>query len=156
MSQVDAVLKPRKKIALVAHDNKKDDMLAWVKFNQETLIQHELYATGTTGRLLEYELGLDIHKLLSGPLGGDQQIGAKISEGEIDCMIFFWDPLEAQPHDPDVKALLRLAAVWNIPAATNRTTADFLISSPLMNEEYTRKLTDYNEYLQRLSQKYQS
>ena len=156
MSQVNAILQPRKKIALVAHDHKKDDMLAWVKFNQETLIQHKLYATGTTGRLLEHELGLDIHKLLSGPLGGDQQIGAKISEGEIDCMIFFWDPLEAQPHDPDVKALLRLAAVWNIPAATNRTTADFLISSPLMNAEYTRKLTDYNEYLQRLGQKYQS
>ncbi len=156
MSQVDAVLKPRKKIALVAHDNKKDDMLAWVKFNQETLSKHKLYATGTTGWLLEQELGLKIHKLQSGPLGGDQQIGAKISEGEINCMIFFWDPLEAQPHDPDVKALLRLAAVWNIPAATNRTTADFLIASPLMNEEYTRKLTDYNEYLQRLSQKYPS
>ncbi|KAA3661129.1 MAG: methylglyoxal synthase [Chloroflexi bacterium] len=156
MSQVNAILKPRKKIALVAHDNKKDDMLAWVKFNRETLSQHKLFATGTTGLLLEKELGLKIHKLQSGPLGGDQQIGAKISEGKIDCMIFFWDPLQAQPHDPDVKALLRLAAVWNIPAATNRTTADFLISSPLMNEEYTRKLTDYNEYLQRLSQKYQS
>jgi methylglyoxal synthase len=156
MSQINAVLDSRKKIALVAHDNKKDDMLVWVEFNRETLSQHKLYATGTTGWLLEHELGLDIHKLQSGPLGGDQQIGAKISEGEIDCLIFFWDPLQPQPHDPDVKALLRLAAVWNIPAATNRTTADFLISSPLMSQEYTRKLTDYNEYLERLSKKYES
>ena len=154
MSEVKSILKPRKKIALVAHDNKKDDMLEWVEFNRETLVNHKLYATGTTGWLLEQELGLKIHKLQSGPLGGDQQIGAKISEGKIDCMIFFWDPLQAQPHDPDVKALLRLAAVWNIPAATNRTTADFLISSPLMNEEYQRKLTDYKEYLERLSKKY--
>ncbi|MCA9924317.1 MAG: methylglyoxal synthase [Anaerolineales bacterium] len=156
MSQVEAILQPRKKIALVAHDHKKDDLLAWVKFNRDTLTRHVLYATGTTGWLLEKEVGLEIHKMQSGPLGGDQQIGAKISEGEIDCLIFFWDPLEAQPHDPDVKALLRLAVVWNIPIASNRTTADFIISSPLMHGEYTRQLTDYNEYLQRLSQTYKA
>ena len=156
MSQVEAILQPRKKIALVAHDHKKDDLLAWVKFNRDTLTRHVLYATGTTGWLLEKEVGLEIHKMQSGPLGGDQQIGAKISEGEIDCLIFFWDPLEAQPHDPDVKALLRLAVVWNIPIASNRTTADFIISSPLMHGEYTRQLTDYDEYLQRLSQTYKA
>ena len=156
MSQVEAILQPRKKIALVAHDHKKDDLLAWVKFNRDTLTRHVLYATGTTGWLLEKEVGLEIHKMQSGPLGGDQQIGEKISEGEIDCIIFFWDPLEAQPHDPDVKALLRLAVVWNIPIASNRTTADFIISSPLMHGEYTRQLTDYNEYLQRLSQTYKA
>lgn len=154
MNHVQANMPAQKHIALVAHDNKKDDLLEWTRFNMETLIQHTLYATGTTGWLLETELGLAIHKLQSGPLGGDQQIGAKISEGEINCLIFFWDPLQAQPHDPDVKALLRLAAVWNIPMATNRTTADFLISSPLMHEEYPRQLVDYEEYKQRLSRLY--
>ncbi|MBM3128492.1 MAG: methylglyoxal synthase [Chloroflexi bacterium] len=139
----------RKKIALVAHDNKKRDLVAWAKFNHDLLAQHELYATGTTGNLLEEELELTVTKLQSGPLGGDQQIGAKIAEGEIDFLIFFWDPLEPLPHDPDVKALLRIAVVWNIPVACNRTSADYIISSPLMNEPYERILPDYAAHLKR-------
>ena len=138
-----------KKIALVAHDNKKRDLLEWAKFNRDLLAHHEVYATGTTGETMERQLGLKINKLQSGPLGGDQQIGAKIVSNEIDFLIFFWDPLEPQPHDPDVKALLRMAVVWNIPIACNRASADFMISSPLMEGEYHRLVPDYNEYRRR-------
>jgi methylglyoxal synthase len=126
----------KKQIALVAHDNKKPDLLEWAEFNRDTLAQHDLFATGTTGALLESKLGLDVVKLESGPLGGDQQVGAMISRGELDFLVFFWDPLEPQPHDPDVKALLRMTVVWNIPVACNRSTADFMIASPLMAELY--------------------
>ena len=129
-------LNARKTIALIAHDNKKQDLLEWARFNRDTLAAHRLVATGTTGTLLEGELGLHIRKLKSGPWGGDQQIGAKIAEGEIDSVVFFWDPLEPHPHDVDVKALLRIAVVYNIPIACNRSTADFLISSPPMSERY--------------------
>lgn len=146
-----AIIGNKKRIALIAHDNKKIDMLEWARFNVGTLRQHVLYATGTTGRLLEQELGLDITILESGPLGGDQQIGARISEGEIDFLIFFWDPLAQQPHDPDIKALLRVAAVWNIPIACNRASADFIISSPLMCKDYQRILPDYQTYRLRFS-----
>lgn len=135
-----------KKIALVAHDNKKSDLLEWAKYNRTLLSHHILYATGTTGTALEREIDLQINRLQSGPLGGDQQIGAKIAENEIDFLIFFWDPLEPQPHDPDVKALLRMAVVWNIPIACNRASADFMISSPLMDAEYHRLVPDYQEY----------
>ena len=140
-----------KKIALVAHDNKKRDLVEWAQFNRELLAHHRLYATGTTGELLEHELGLSINKLQSGPLGGDQQIGAKIADSEIDFLIFFWDPLEPQPHDPDVKALLRMAVVWNIPIACNRASADFMISSPLMDSAYDRLVPDYDLYRTRKS-----
>ena len=140
------VMEHDKKIALVAHDNKKKDLLEWAKFNRDLLAHHIIYATGTTGKTLESELGLKVNKLQSGPLGGDQQIGAKIVDNEIDFLIFFWDPLEPLPHDPDVKALLRMAVVWNIPIACNRASADFMISSPLMDGEYNRLLPDYDEY----------
>lgn len=135
-----------KKIALVAHDNMKRNLVEWAKFNRDLLAHHKIYATGTTGLLLEKELGFPIIKLQSGPLGGDQQIGARIVDGEIDFLIFFWDPLEQQPHDPDVKALLRMAVVWNIPTACDRATADFVISSPLMDKEYERLVPDYDVY----------
>ncbi|NVO11149.1 MAG: methylglyoxal synthase [Bacteroidales bacterium] len=148
-----------KTIALVAHDNRKADMIEWVEWNWEKLMRHKLICTGTTGRLVEEALihmigdgiydHLQISKLKSGPLGGDQQLGAKIAEGDIDILIFFWDPMQAQPHDVDVKALLRLASVYNIPTATNRSTADFLISSPLLEIEYTPKLIDFSKYINR-------
>ena len=140
----------KKNIALVAHDEKKHDLLEWARFNKPLLTQYELYATGTTGKLLEEELGIEIHKLQSGPLGGDQQIGAMIAAGEIDLLIFFWDPLTTQPHDSDVRALLRISVVWNIPVACNRASADFMISSPLLASTYQRLSPDYHEYTERM------
>jgi len=148
MNGEKAVMGKRKKIALVAHDHKKEDLLAWVKFNKYLLSLHELYATGTTGKVIE-KAGLKVTKLKSGPLGGDMQVGAKVANGEIDFLIFFWDPLESLPHDPDVKALLRMAVVWNIPVACNRSTADFMVSSTLMDKEYDRIIPDYKNYRQR-------
>lgn len=126
----------RKRIALIAHDNRKDDMLDWARFNSGTLARHELFATGTTGATVADALGLPVHRYLSGPMGGDQQIGAAVAEGRIDFVVFFWDPLEPHPHDVDVKALLRIAVVYNVPIACNRSTADFVLSSPLMGGEY--------------------
>ncbi|RLC66275.1 MAG: methylglyoxal synthase [Chloroflexi bacterium] len=141
----------QKRIALIAHDSKKQDLIEWATFNREALAQHIVLATGTTGKLLEQALKTEIIKLQSGPLGGDQQIGARIAQGEVDFVIFFWDPLEAQPHDVDVKALLRLAVVWNIPIACNRASADFMFSSPLMTQAYERILPDYDTYRERLT-----
>jgi methylglyoxal synthase len=149
MEHNTAIIQRQKNIALVAHDHKKKDLLEWARYNQGLIAQHEIYATGTTGKLLEEELGVAINKLQSGPLGGDQQIGAKIAEGEIDFLIFFWDPLEPQPHDPDVKALLRIAVVWNIPIACNRASADFMISSTLMSSAYQRLPPNYETYIKR-------
>ncbi len=148
MENETRLIEKKKKIALVAHDHKKKDLLAWVKFNKYLLSLHELYATGTTGKIIE-KAGLEVTKLKSGPLGGDMQIGAKIANGEIDFLIFFWDPLESLPHDPDIKALLRMAVVWNIPMACNRSTADFMVSSTLMDKEYDRIIPDYKNYRQR-------
>ena len=138
-----------KRIALVAHDNKKGELIEWAVYNKTALARHRLYGTGTTGTMLEKALGQSVSKFLSGPLGGDQQIGASIAEGKIDVLIFFWDPMEAQPHDPDIKALLRLGVAWNIPIANNRATADFLLTSPLMFEDYEIILPDYSQYLKR-------
>ncbi len=148
---MDPVIEPRKTIGLVAHDNKKADLIEWCLYNRELLLRHDLVATGTTGTLLEGELDHPVTRLQSGPLGGDQQLGAMIAQGEIDFLVFFWDPLEAQPHDPDVKALIRLAVVWNIPVACNRATADFLVSSPLMGSSYVRAQPDFEAYLNRFA-----
>lgn len=139
----------RKRIALVAHDHKKQDLLEWARFNRGLLVEHDLYATGTTGRLLAEALETPVICLQSGPLGGDQQVGALIANGELDLLVFFWDPLSPQPHDPDVKALLRIAVVWNIPVACDRATADYVISSPLMTEPYERQMPDYAGHIQR-------
>lgn len=138
-----------KRIALVAHDHKKDDMVEWAIYNKEALRLHTLYATGTTGRLLQEALDVNVTCFLSGPLGGDQQLGALIATGIIDLIFFFWDPLSAQPHDSDVKALLRLAVAWNIPMACDRATADFIITSPLMQQAYIAQVPDYSRYLSR-------
>ena len=138
----------RRRIALVAHDNKKKDLREWARYNRGTLARHSLFATDSTGRMLQDALGLDITCFQSGPLGGDQQIGSRIAEGDIDLLVFFWDPLESQPHDPDVKALVRIAVVWNIPIACNRSTADFLISSPLLSRGSESVADDENAALQ--------
>lgn len=149
-----------KRIALVAHDNRKKDLVEWVEWNYKLLIGHKLICTGTTGKLIEKTikakltnedtLQYEITLLKSGPLGGDQQLGAMIAEGEIDLVIFLWDPMEPQPHDVDVKALLRIAVLYNVPTACNRSTADFMISSPLLNTEYEPILTDYSGYIRRV------
>jgi methylglyoxal synthase len=151
MEQNIILIEQMKNIALVAHDSKKQDLLEWARWNRTLLAEHNLYATGTTGMLLEQVLAQPVHRFQSGPLGGDQQIGAKIAEGLIDFMIFFWDPLDAAPHDPDVKALLRIAVVWNIPVACNRASADFMISSTLMTGEYPRLIPDYQPYRRRVA-----
>lgn len=143
------ILKSTKTIALVAHDHKKDELVNWVKIHKEILLTHQLIATGTTGKLIENLLGVKVKKVMSGPLGGDQQLGSMIAQGEIDIVIFFWDPMEAQPHDSDVKALLRLGVVWNIPMACDVATADFIISSPFMHSEYVADIPDYQNYLNR-------
>ncbi|MBV7528677.1 methylglyoxal synthase [Chitinophaga sp. sic0106] len=147
--QTVKTLKARKRIALIAHDHKKAELIEWATYNKTVLSRHELYATGTTGKLIEEALDVSVRKLLSGPLGGDQQIGALVAEGALDVIIFFWDPMEALPHDPDIKALLRLGVVWNIPIANNRSTADFLLTSPLMHQDYEVILPDYKQYLAR-------
>ena len=142
-------MESRKRIALVAHDNKKRELIEWAIFNRTTLSKHKLYATGTTGTMLEEELDQSVTKLQSGPLGGDLQIGAMIAEGKLDVLIFFWDPMEAQPHDPDIKALLRIAVTWNILIACDRATADFILTSPLMLDAYAPIIEDYSIYLKR-------
>lgn len=142
----------KKRIGLVAHDYRKRDLIDWADFNREILMKHDLFGTGTTGGMLQKKLGLPVHRFISGPLGGDLQIGAAIAESKLDILIFFWDPLQAQPHDVDVKALLRIAIVYNIPLACNRASADFLITSELMNDSYERFLVDYGKRLSELKE----
>lgn len=141
-----AVLATRKRVVLIAHDDRKSDLLDWARFNREVLARHELYGTGTSGALVAEELDLPVHRFLSGPLGGDQQVGAGIAEGRLDIVVFFWDPLRPQPHDVDVKALLRVAVVHDCPIACNRATADFLLSSHLMHEPYERMGTAHTRF----------
>ena len=143
------IIQARKRIALIAHDHKKAELIEWATYNKAVLSRHELYGTGTTGLFVEQALDVSVRKLLSGPLGGDQQIGALVATGGLDVIIFFWDPMEALPHDPDIKALLRLGVVWNIPMASNRASADFLLTSPLMNQEYETIIPDYSQYTKR-------
>ncbi len=147
MNKTTRTMHKSKHIALVAHDHCKDELLRWVKENREKLARHTLYATGTTGHLVHKETQLPITSMISGPMGGDQQIGALISEGKIDILVFFWDPLNSVPHDPDVKALLRIASVWNIPIATNRASAKFIFASNLVDEEVNIEIPDYQAYL---------
>ncbi|WP_267905989.1 methylglyoxal synthase [Marinomonas spartinae] len=137
----------RKNVALVAHDNMKPELIEWAKKHKEKLIRHNLMATGTTGNLMQKHLDVPVKSLISGPLGGDQQLGGLIAEGKIDVLIFFWDPFEPMPHDPDIKALLRVAAVWNIPIACSVSSANFLVTSPLFDSEFERKIPDYEQYL---------
>jgi methylglyoxal synthase len=147
MEYKHVTLPANKSIALVAHDNKKKDLLAWCEKHRDMLSAHKLYATGTTGTIIEKNTGLPIVKLISGPMGGDQQVGSLITEGKVDFLIFFWDPFEPLPHDPDVKALLRIAAVWNIPVACNQVSADFMVASPLFAGEVQRSIPDYERYM---------
>lgn len=147
MQTIQKLLPAKKHIALVAHDGKKQSLEGWCVKHKSLLAEHKLYGTGTTGNLIEQATKIPVEKLLSGPMGGDQQLGAKIAEHEIHILIFFWDPLASQPHDPDIKALLRLAAVWNIPVACTESSADMLLSSPLMTSEISREIPDYQNYL---------
>ena len=147
--KITRTLAARKRIAMIAHDNKKAALIEWATYNKAVLSKHQLFATGTTGKLLENALDVPVTRLLSGPLGGDQQIGALLAEGKIDILIFFWDPMASQPHDPDIKALLRLGVVWNIPMACDRATADFMLTSPLMHQDYDTLIPDYEAHLKR-------
>ncbi len=147
MDKKTVITAARKRVALVAHDNMKPELTTWAVQHKDKLIKHELMATGTTGNLLQKQLGVPVNALISGPLGGDQQLGGMIAEGKIDILIFFWDPFEPMPHDPDIKALLRVAAVWNIPIACSVSSANFLISSPLFDEPFEKQIPDYDSYL---------